>query len=339
MAPSLPPFRAHARLLAVVLAGVLALAACSGGGGAAGSPAARVNGTAITDADVTGSVPLYRFVAGLSQSPCGVPEAGETEEQACARFTLSNLVRERLVLDYAAANDLTVTEAEVDDAFEPLLQSMGGQAALEDRLAEDGLTLAQFRDFATRLLLLGEVREDLAASEVSDAELRESYEQRELEFATIHAEHILLDTREEALDVVRLATPENFQELARERSTDPSVAQNGGDLGEQPASRFVPEFSEAALALEPGEIGQPIESQFGWHVIHLIDKQVVPFEDAREELLGEVGSRAFGDWLDREIREGEIEVNPRYGRLDPETGEVLPITSTSPTSGEAGEAP
>jgi foldase protein PrsA len=265
--------------------------------------------------------------------------SGESDDQACARFVLQNLIQQELVLAYAAEHDLIVADSEVDEAIGPLQENLGGEEALRERLAQDGLTLQDLRSLAGDLLLIRSVRRDLGAEAVPEDELRAQYDERILEFTQIHTEHVLLETRPEALDIAAQATPENFERLAREFSTDPSAAQNGGDLGLQPATQFVAEYSEAAIALEEGEISEPVRSQFGWHVIHLIEARVTPFEEVRDQLAGEAGGQAFQDWLIGQYTDGEIRVNPRYGRIDLATGEIAPIRSTSTTGGATQESP
>ena len=91
----------------------------------------------------------------------------------------------------------------------------------------------------------------------------------------VRAKHILVATKEDA-DAVKaeLATGKTFEVLAMEKSTDPSAAQNGGDLGFFSRGMMVKPFEDAAFALtEPGQVSEPVESQFGWHVIKLEEKR------------------------------------------------------------------
>src|SRR5207244_6439940 len=73
------------------------------------------------------------------------------------------------------------------------------------------------------------------------------------------------------------ATEKTFQDLAKKVSIDTGSASSGGDLGIQTASTFDPTFAQAALALKLGEISKPVHTQFGWHVIRLVSKDVKPF--------------------------------------------------------------
>ncbi|HUL05242.1 MAG TPA: peptidylprolyl isomerase [Candidatus Acidoferrum sp.] len=91
----------------------------------------------------------------------------------------------------------------------------------------------------------------------------------------IRASHILVATEDEAKDIIRqLDGGADFASLAKEKSTDPSAKQNGGDLGYFTAGEMVPEFSQAVFAMEKGESSKaPVKSQFGWHVIKVVDKR------------------------------------------------------------------
>lgn len=123
----------------------------------------------------------------------------------------------------------------------------------------------------------------------------------------VHARHILVDSEGEAKRVIEdLKGGADFATLAEERSTGPSKSK-GGDLGYFGRDEMVPEFAEAAFALQPGEsTQQPVQTQFGWHVIKVEDRkagEAPSFEDAREELKAEM-SRDVGIAFVQELREG-----------------------------------
>jgi parvulin-like peptidyl-prolyl isomerase len=140
--------------------------------------------------------------------------------------------------------------------------------------------------------------------------------------------------------VAGAATTENFAKLARQRSTDQGSAASGGSLGSfseaQFRQQFDPTFVEAALALEPGEISEVIPTQFGFHVIELIRRDVATFDQVREQLSAQQAPQIFQEWLLERYDALDIEVNPRYGRLDGETGEVVAIRSTGDEPAASG---
>ncbi len=99
-----------------------------------------------------------------------------------------------------------------------------------------------------------------------------------------HTRHILITPNEllddpaarQKLDDIRarIVAGEDFGELAQLYSEDPASKAQGGDLGWQSPGTFVPEFEEVADRLEPGEISEPFQSPFGWHVVQVIDRRV-----------------------------------------------------------------
>lgn len=112
----------------------------------------------------------------------------------------------------------------------------------------------------------------------------------------IDASHILLETREEAENIIRMAAGGgDFAELAREHSTGPS-GPSGGNLGWFTRGRMVPAFEEAAFALAPGGISEtPVETDFGWHVIRLNERRMQPqpsFSEMKPMLLEQFGRDA-----------------------------------------------
>jgi peptidyl-prolyl cis-trans isomerase C len=109
-----------------------------------------------------------------------------------------------------------------------------------------------------------------------------------------HARHILVPTESEANDLTKQlkAKPAKFEELAKKYSKDSGSATNGGDLGWMAPSNLVPPFTEAMMKLKKGEItAKPVQTQFGWHVIQLIDTrklQFPPFDQVKERIVNKL---------------------------------------------------
>ena len=105
----------------------------------------------------------------------------------------------------------------------------------------------------------------------------------------VHAKHILVDSEAEAKKIIsQLKAGADFAALAKQYSKDPSAAQQGGDLGFFKKDEMVPEFADAAFAMQPGQFSQvPVHSQFGWHVILVVERRRADppsYDQAREEL-------------------------------------------------------
>jgi parvulin-like peptidyl-prolyl isomerase len=184
-------------------------------------------------------------------------------------------------------------------------------------------------------LLRGQVlRQEVARVVVSqgipDQELMQEYEDRLTEFTQVHVAHILVADAALAERLAGQATPQNFAALAQEHSTDTGSAEEGGDLGLRPASEFVEPFNSATLDIPVGEVGGPIQTEFGYHIIYVKERTATPFEQAREQLVGEFGQEFFTSWLLARVRRADVLVNPRYGVFNAKSGEVVERTATTP---------
>lgn len=127
---------------------------------------------------------------------------------------------------------------------------------------------------------------------VTDAAVRARYDQDvagKPGEEEVHAKHILVDNEADAKKIIAdLKGGADFAALAKQYSKDPSAAQQGGDLGFFKKDEMVPEFADAAFALQPGQVSEtPVHSQFGWHVILLVERRRADppnFDKARDEL-------------------------------------------------------
>ena len=152
-------------------------------------------------------------------------------------------------------------------------------------------------EFQRRLAMLNqralhaEVIDQEVAKKITDEEVRARYDQ---EIAATPAEnevkarHILVKTKEEAEAIIKkLDGGGDFEKIANEKTEDPSGKTSGGDLGYFGAGQMVPEFEKAAFALEPGSYTkEPVQSQFGWHVIKVEDKrakQPPAFDEVKDQ--------------------------------------------------------
>jgi len=217
----------------------------------------------------------------------------------------------------------------------------------DDPAVEAALARAR-ADVLRDALVQQKIREETTADK-----LRERYEglkQRE-DFAQqeVHARHILTESEEEARAVIEeLQGGADFAALAEERSVGPS-AEGGGDLGFFRREQMVPEFAEAAFALEPGEITtEPVQTQFGWHVIKVLDRRTAEptFAESepqlRQELARDIVTALVADLReDAEIERFNLdgtplEAAPEAGAVAPGAGDVAPEAGDA--APEAGDA-
>ena len=318
---------------------VLALSAC----GSSKPEVARVGDQDIQDADLREAVGLQEALADLQGTVCGgeAVAGGEGEGAACNRIALSGELLWLAVAGYADTNDITAADDEVQGAISQL-EGQFGPDVLEQALDAHDVTRDDLFELGRRILTIRAVRSAIAEERVGADELRSQYEQRALEFTTVDANHILVETEPEARSVFRRvhdATEAQFKALARKVSTEPGAKDSGGSLGSAPATQYVPEFANATVALEPGEVSRPVHTQFGWHVIYLVDKQVTPYAEAKAGLLEPLADREFRGWLRDRAEDLGVEVNPKYGRFEPDTFSLTAVRSTDPEGEPASSSP
>src|ERR1035437_3799942 len=141
-------------------------------------------------------------------------------------------------------------------------------------------------------------------AKLDEADVRKYFEAHKSEFEQVRARHILIrvqgspspvrpgqkdlteaDALAKAQDLrKRIQAGEDFAQLARQESDDTGSGANGGDLGFFRRKQMVPSFEEAAFAMQPGDLSEPVKTPFGYHVIKVEAKESKSFEDVRPEL-------------------------------------------------------
>lgn len=200
--------------------------------------------------------------------------------------------------------DLSLAEGELAKQFAQLPAEQRRAAALSAAieikvLAAKAVTdgLDKDPDFQRRAAFLqeralhGEMVEKEVVGKITDAEVRARYDKEIADTPPVnevHARHILVKTKEEAQSIIKeLDGGAKFEDLANKHTSDPSGKTNGGDLGYFAPGQMVPEFDKAAQALAVGTYTkEPIQTQFGWHVIKVEDKraqQPPAFEQVKDQ--------------------------------------------------------
>lgn len=200
-----------------------------------------------------------------------------------------------------------------------ILRELVQQAALEQGFAEDMESLNQLKEARMQLmqnyLIKKKVEEDL-----TDARLKDYYEQTKANrvVPAVHASHILVKDKAEAEKLIKEATPENFAELAKTNSIGPSAPQ-GGELGWFERGVMVPAFADAAFAAEKNTIiGKPIQTQFGWHVIYVKDKNdnyIPTFDQLRGTLESELTQQIIQNYANELKANANIEYTAKGKNL------------------------
>jgi len=162
-------------------------------------------------------------------------------------------------------------------------------------------TVEQFKGYGVSEATLRDVyRNNLLRQKLQDAiaaELPTSEEQ-------VWARHILVETEAKAIAIVQLLkNGSDFARLARDFSKDTGSAAQGGDLGWFGKGVMVPEFENAAFSQPIGEIGEPVKTQFGYHIIQVIDRRELPLSSSQLERNRE---NAFTEWLNSAKESAQI---------------------------------
>ncbi|MBE0413089.1 peptidylprolyl isomerase [Yoonia sp.] len=175
-----------------------------------------------------------------------------------------------------------------------------------------------------RAMLAGEVISAITQTAVTEDALQAAYDARFADaedMTEFNASHLLVETEQEAIAAkARIDDGAEFADVARDVSTGPT-GPNGGNLGWFSAGAMVPEFENAIMALNVGEVTAPFQTQFGWHVATLNEMRVQArpsLDDLRRDLTAELQEAAVTARLD-ELAAGQEIVTPAEGDFDPET--------------------
>jgi peptidyl-prolyl cis-trans isomerase C len=201
-------------------------------------------------------------------------------------------VRESLPQKYLTLPD--------DVLFNGILDQIVQQTVLAQN-AEADLTLRQKLelDAQKRGFLANVVLDKAVSTAVTDEAIKSAFDEKYAKAAPtneFHAAHILVKTEEEAKKIkADLDGGADFAEIAKASSTDPGSAASGGDLGWFGQGMMVEPFEKAVAALKPGETSGPVQTQYGFHIIRLIETRPADapkLEDKRDEIAAELQQKA-----------------------------------------------
>jgi parvulin-like peptidyl-prolyl isomerase len=280
------------------------------------------------------------------------PQAEEAlgqDRSAFQRQVLSRLVNREVLQAAAEQEGVTVDDGEVDDQLQDFAAQAGGEEALEAQAAQNGISPEDLQPFLRDVVLEQELGDALTEDEdVPQEQLEGLYQQNIAQYDRVRSRHILVEDEAQARSILAQvqADPARFEELAAEFSTDTSNKDQGGDLGLQGKGQFVPEFEALLFSAEPGTY-DVVQTQFGWHVVNVQERETTSLQEATPELrraaLQEQRAQATGELLRDVAKRLGVTVNPRFGRWDPETGSIEAVedpngvTTSAPEDG--AEAP
>ena len=258
---------------------------------------ARVNGETI------GKAEFDRAVASI-EARAGGPMPPDQRDQIL-RTILDQIVGYKLLVQESHSRKVDATDAEVEARVQEIQKQFPNEDAFKQMLTARNTTIDQLRT---------DVRQDIAVQKMIDAEvepkaavkpeqLADYYAKNPDQFKQperVHASHILIgvprgadaaakaEARAKAEQILKdVKTGKDFATLAKENSQDPGSAPNGGDLGFFQPGQMVGPFNDAAFSLAAGAVSDIVETEFGFHIIKVAEKQpggTIAFDDVKPRL-------------------------------------------------------
>lgn len=213
---------------------------------------------------------------------------------------LTELVHEKVL-----SEKYKVSDKEIQAEFDKYQGQLGTQFT--------SMVEMQGEDVIKDILKVDLLRKKAAEAEVkvTDEEVKEYYDSLK---GKIKASHILVADEKTAKEIAdKLKSGEKFEDLAKQYSTDPGSAQNGGDLGWFAKGSMVKEFEDTAFKLKEGEVSAPVKSDYGYHIIK-VTKTVTTFEKMKDYLKEEVSTQklqqpdTIQSALDKELENANVKV-------------------------------
>jgi peptidyl-prolyl cis-trans isomerase C len=286
---------------------------------------ARVNGEAVSRAE------FERAVQAL-ESRAGGPVPPEQRDQVL-RGVVDQLVGYRLLVQESKTRNVAVPDGDVDARMKEIQGQFPSEDAFKQLLAERKMTIEQVKsdarqDMAISKLIESEISSKIAvkAEQVADfyAKNPDQFKQGE----SVRASHILIgvprdadaaakaQARAKADQILKdVKAGKDFAALAKEHSSDPGSAANGGDLGAFQQGQMVGPFNDAAFSLAPGGISDVVETEFGFHIIKVAEKKpgrTIPLDEVRpqvEQYLEQMNRQQQTDAFVNGLRvKGKVEV-------------------------------
>jgi len=294
----------------------------------ANTAVAKVNGEEILFSELQEQV--EKLVMSLPQMPSA--QMLEQQMPSIMQRVLDSMISEKLLKDAVAAEQISVPDSDVVKQLRQIASQMPEGRKLSELLEERGSSIEEFQSqlkegMATRKLIEMKTEDKIEAS--SD-EVESFYSDNAGKFSipeTASAHHILIGFRPEDSEEIKQSKLEeikgireqivsgaDFEQMAREHSSGPSAAR-GGDLGKFPRGQMLPAFDQAAFSQPIGEVGEPIETRFGYHIVRVDERapgRTIPLEEARADIQTYLSDKkrqqALGEYLQELRADADVEI-------------------------------
>jgi peptidyl-prolyl cis-trans isomerase C len=255
-------------------------------------------------------------VSGCSKDSASEAPAASGPDPVVARVNGVDIKQSDLALaeeDVGADMQAASPEAKREHLISYLADViMVTQAAEKKKLADNPEFKRRLAFLRNKLLMGFELQDEAKAAMTEDA-LKQTYNDAVKSMGgqeEVRARHILVEKEDEAKAIAeQLKGGADFATLAKEKSKDPG-ATDGGDLGYFTKDQMVPEFADVAFKMYPGQLSNPVKSQFGWHIIKVEDKrtkQPPEFEKVKDQIEAYVARKAQSEFVAKLRQTAKIE--------------------------------
>jgi len=223
---------------------------------------------------------------------------------------LDQLITDLLLVEAAEKEGITISDEDLKGELDTFKSYLETDEKYKEFLTNYGMSEEYLKESLRKEYLINHyLAIKIENLQPTDEELETLFNDLRMN-ESVRASHILVKTEDEAKAVIdRLNKGENFEDLAKELSTDTGSGANGGDLDYFEYTDMVQPFSEAAFNMEIGEISEPVQSEFGYHVIKVTDKKVdneITLETKKSVLTEYYKSMKYEELLENLNKEANI---------------------------------
>lgn len=353
------PYR---RLAVMLLAAVMLIALIAGcgkrdneGQGAPGSDEGNViatyKGGQVTDVEFDKYAALLQIVSPEQAMYISIPQF---KEQMVTQYITTNAL-----IGQASKEQRADADKEADEFKAQLEKALKTQKELKDHMDQSKLSVNDARSIYSNMLTIqkfatGKIEE--LKGKVTEDEVKAEFKENPTQFNTVTLRHILigtvdpqtqkqLHTDEEALKIAKevkgkLESGGDWKQLAKQYSTDDGSKENGGLYDKQSPDNWVPEFKEAANTQEIGKIGEPVKTEYGYHVIKVESRETVTGYEAlkpeqKDQLKQGVSAKKLDEFITAEQDKLDIKVTLPEEPAPTAPAAPSPSPSAAPASPEA----
>lgn len=310
------------KLLAIFVACVIGISAvgCTGN-----NAVATVDGKEITSKEFEKQLKFSKWITELQYGDdiWGTMKQQDPKYQDTIKTqVLDSLVQSQIFLQYAEKNDIKADKKQLEE-FKAQNKKMFEDAKAKESFTKSGLDEKFMDEYAQQAATItGVVKFVEKKSTPDEKKLKKYYDENS---EKIDASHILLVTTDEktgkpypdekkaeikkkADEIYKKAKDgEDFAKLAKENSQDPGSKEAGGSLGEFSKGSMVEEFEKVAFSMKPGEISEPVETQFGYHIIKVNKKIKLDYDKVKAEMKQELTQKNSQEMISKIQKSAKVE--------------------------------